>query len=243
MLGLTPLVEPLSIDEAFLDLNGCEGANGAGAAETLARFARRVEREVGVTVSVGLSYCKFLAKMASDLDKPRGFALIRREEAKAWLAPQGVGRLWGVGKAGEQRLERLGFRLIGDLQRVDEWTAAARLGEDGRRLWRLAHGIDARRVSPDRETKSISSETTFDARRQRPGATDAGAARPLRPGGGAAAEGGARRRRRHAQAAPARFQPAHPQPGGPQADPARAKPVRRRPARFSTRSPRARPTG
>ncbi len=162
MQGLTPLVEPLSIDEAFLDLSGCEGANGAGAAETLARFARRVEREVGVTVSVGLSYCKFLAKMASDLDKPRGFALLRREEAKAWLAPQGVGRLWGVGKAGQQRLEKLGFRLIGDLQRVDEATVAARLGDDGRRLWRLAQGIDDRRVSPDRETKSISSETTFD---------------------------------------------------------------------------------
>jgi DNA polymerase-4 len=162
MQRLTPLVEPLSIDEAFLDLSGCEGANGAGAAETLARFARRIEREVGVTVSVGLSYCKFLAKMASDLDKPRGFALLGREEAKAWLAPQGLGRLWGVGKAGERRLERLGFRLIGDLQRVDEGTAAARLGEDGRRLWRLAQGIDERRVSPDRETKSISSETTFD---------------------------------------------------------------------------------
>ncbi len=162
MQGLTPLVEPLSIDEAFLDLTGCEGANGAGAAETLARFARRIEREVGVTVSVGLSYCKFLAKMASDLDKPRGFALIGREEAKAWLAPQSVGRLWGVGKAGERKLERLGFRMIGDLQRVDEGTAAARLGDDGRRLWRLAQGIDERRVSPDRETKSISSETTFD---------------------------------------------------------------------------------
>ena len=162
MQGLTPLVEPLSIDEAFLDLAGCEGANGAGAAETLARFARTVEREVGVTVSVGLSYCKFLAKMASDLDKPRGFALLTREEATAWLAPQGVGRLWGVGKAGEARLERLGFRLIGDLQRVDEWTAAARLGDEGRRLWRLAHGIDERRVSADHETKSISSETTFD---------------------------------------------------------------------------------
>jgi len=96
MQGLTPLVEPLSIDEAFLDLAGCEGANGAGAAETLARFARRVETEVGVTVSVGLSYCKFLAKMASDLDKPRGFQLMRREDAKAWLAPLSVGRLWGV---------------------------------------------------------------------------------------------------------------------------------------------------
>jgi DNA polymerase-4 len=163
MQGLTPLVEPLSIDEAFLDLCGCEGANGADAAETLARFAHRIEREVGVTVSVGLSYCKFLAKMASDLDKPRGFAILRREEAKAWLAPQGVGRLWGVGKAGQKRLEKLGFRLIGDLQRVDEGIAAARLGDDGRRLWRLAQGIDDRRVSPDREMKSISSETTFDA--------------------------------------------------------------------------------
>jgi DNA polymerase-4 len=162
MQGLTPLVEPLSIDEAFLDLTGCEGANGGGAAETLARFARRVEREIGVTVSVGLSYCKFLAKMASELDKPRGFAWLRREEAKAWLAPQGVGRLWGVGKAGEAKLERLGFRLISDLQRIDEKAAAARLGDDGRRLWRLAQGVDERRVSPDRETKSISSETTFD---------------------------------------------------------------------------------
>jgi len=162
MQGLTPLVEPLSIDEAFLDLTGCEGANGGGAAETLARFARRVEQEIGVTVSVGLSYCKFLAKMASELDKPRGFAWLRREEAKAWLAPQGVGRLWGVGRAGEAKLERLGFRLIGDLQRIDEKAAAARLGDDGRRLWRLAQGIDERRVSPDRETKSISSETTFD---------------------------------------------------------------------------------
>ena len=132
MLALTPLVEPVSIDEAFLDLTGCAGSNGASSAETLARFARRVEVEIGVTVSIGLSYCKFLAKLASDLDKPRGFALIGREEAKAWLATQDIGRLWGVGKVGRQRLERLGFRLIGDLQRIDEWDAAARLGEEGR---------------------------------------------------------------------------------------------------------------
>ncbi len=85
-----------------------------------------------MTVSIGLSYCKFLAKLASDLDKPRGFAWLRREEAKAWLATQNIGRLWGVGKVGRQRLERLGFRLIGDLQRIDEWDAATRLGEDGR---------------------------------------------------------------------------------------------------------------
>ena len=162
MRRLTPLVEPLSIDEAFLDLTGCEGANGAGAALTLARFAREVEREVGVGVSVGLSYCKFLAKLASDLDKPRGFSLVPRQEAIALLAPMGVGRLWGVGRIGEQRLERLGLKTIGDLQALGEQAAASRLGEEGRRLWRLARGIDDRRVTPDREAKSVSSETTFD---------------------------------------------------------------------------------
>src|SRR5271156_716001 len=98
MMALTPLVEPLSIDEAFLDLNGCEPSNGAGAAETLARFARRIEVEIGVTVSAGLSYCKFLAKLPSALDKPRGFACLPREEARSWLATQSVERLWGVGR-------------------------------------------------------------------------------------------------------------------------------------------------
>jgi DNA polymerase-4 len=99
----------LSIDEVFLDLTGCERPNGASAAETLTHFARRVEGEIGVTVSVGLSYCKFLAKLASDLDKPRAFALVPRHEAKTSLAPQGVGRLWGVGRTGRERLEGLGF--------------------------------------------------------------------------------------------------------------------------------------
>jgi DNA polymerase-4 len=162
MQKLTPLVEPLSIDEAFLDLTGCEGVNGAPAALALARFAREVEGEIGVTVSVGLSYCKFLAKLASDLDKPRGFFVIGRAEARAVLAPMSVGRLWGVGKVAEARLARLGLTTIGDLQALDEKAAAARLGDDGRRLWRLAQGIDARRVTPDREAKSISSETTFE---------------------------------------------------------------------------------
>ena len=162
MAALTPLVEPLSIDEAFLDLTGCEPSNGAGAGETLVRFARRVEVEIGVTVSVGLSYCKFLAKLASDLNKPRGFACFSREGAKAWLAGQSVARLWGVGRVGRERLERSGFRLIGDLQRIDEREAVLRLGEDGLRLWRLAQGRDDRSVSPQRETKSVSSETTFD---------------------------------------------------------------------------------
>jgi DNA polymerase IV len=162
MMALTPLVEPLSIDEAFLDLTGCDGSNGAGAAETLVRFARQVEAEIGVTVSVGLSYCKFLAKLASDLNKPRGFAHFSRGEAKAWLAQQSVTRLWGVGRVGRERLERLGFHLIGDLQRINEREAMLRLGEDGLRLWRLAQGRDDRAVSAERETKSVSSETTFD---------------------------------------------------------------------------------
>ena len=161
MQRLTPLVEPLSIDEAFLDLTGCEGVHGAGAALTLARFAREVERQVGVTVSIGLSYCKFLAKLASDLDKPRGFSIVAREDATALLAPMGVGRLWGVGKVAEARLARLGLTTIGDLQALDE-AGAARLGEEGLRLWRLARGVDDRRVTPDRETKSLSSETTFE---------------------------------------------------------------------------------
>ncbi len=158
---LTPLVEPLSIDEAFLDLAGCEAALGMAVAPALARFAQRIEREIGVTVSIGLSYCKFLAKFASDLDKPRGFSVIAQNEAVALLAPLSVGRLWGVGEVARLRLERLGFRVIGDLQKIDEAQALARLGEDGRRLWRLSRGIDARKVSSERESKSVSAETTF----------------------------------------------------------------------------------
>ena len=158
---LTPLVEPLSIDEAFLDLAGCEATLGLAVAPALARFALKVEREIGVTVSIGLSYCKFLAKFASDLDKPRGFSVIAQNEAVALLAPLSVGRLWGVGEVARQRLERLGFRVIGDLQKIDEAQALARLGEDGRRLWRLSRGIDARKVSSERESKSVSAETTF----------------------------------------------------------------------------------
>jgi len=159
---LTPLVEPLSIDEAFLDLTGCEPALGVSAAEALARFAIRVENEIGVTVSVGLSYCKFLAKLGSDLDKPRGFTIVRREEALVRLAPMPVGRLWGVGKVAEERLAKLGLRLIGDLQRLDEREAMAKLGDDGRRLWRLARGMDERKVTIGREAKSLSAEVTFE---------------------------------------------------------------------------------
>ena len=124
MQELTPLVEPLSIDEAYLDLTGCEGANGAGAAETLARFARAVEAEIGVTVSVGLSYCKFLAKLASDLDKPRGFSP-RSRGKKRWPGSprRASGGCGASARSGRSGWSGSGFRLIGDLQRIDEWAA------------------------------------------------------------------------------------------------------------------------
>jgi DNA polymerase-4 len=162
MENLTPLVEPLSIDEAFLDLAGCENVHGAPAPAILARLAKRIEDEIGVTVSIGLSYCKFLAKFASELDKPRGYSVIGRAQAIALLAPLSVSRIWGVGAAGQARLNQAGLRLIGDIQALDEATMLRRVGAEGGRLWRLANGVDERRVTPERETKSISSETTFD---------------------------------------------------------------------------------
>jgi DNA polymerase-4 len=161
MFELTPLVEPLSIDEAFMDLTGTERLHRMSPARALAGFARRVESELGITVSIGLSANKFLAKIASDLDKPRGFAVLGREEAAGFLAARPVSFIWGVGKASEKRLQGDGFHLIADLQRADETDLMRRYGVEGRRLWRLARGIDDRTVNPERETKSVSSETTF----------------------------------------------------------------------------------
>ena len=161
MEALTPVVEPLSIDEAFLDLRGTERLHGTSPAVTLARFASRVRDELGITVSVGLSDCKFLAKLASDMDKPRGFTVIGRAEALSRLAPMPVGRIWGVGATMAARLERDGIRLIGQLQRMDEATLAKRYGSMGQRLFRLSRAIDVRDVKPERERKSVSSETTF----------------------------------------------------------------------------------
>ena len=161
MLALTPLVEPLSIDEAFLDLSGTERLHGLPPAKVLARFAADVENKLGITVSIGLSSNKFLAKVASDLDKPRGFAVLSAAEAPAFLAPKPVGFIFGVGKVSAARLARDGFHRIADLQKADEADIMRRYGEEGRRLSRLARGIDARAVNADRETKSVSSETTF----------------------------------------------------------------------------------
>jgi DNA polymerase-4 len=161
MLALTPMVEPLSIDEAFLDLTGTERLHGMIAGKLLARFACEVERDLGITVSIGLSANKFLAKIASDLDKPRGLAVLGAAEAPAFLAPKPVGFIYGVGSVTAARLAKDGFRLIADLQRADERDLMRRYGQDGLRLAQLSRGIDERKVDPVRETKSVSAETTF----------------------------------------------------------------------------------
>jgi DNA polymerase IV len=162
MQALTPLVEPLSIDEAFLDLSGTQRVHGMIPAKVLARFAREVERNIAITVSVGLSCNKFLAKIASDLDKPRGFAALDQADAKTMLADKPVGFIFGVGPATQERLSQRGFRTIADLQRADEIELMKQFPTEGRRLWRLARGIDDRRVVADRGAKTISSETTFE---------------------------------------------------------------------------------
>ncbi|HEX7921516.1 MAG TPA: DNA polymerase IV [Bradyrhizobium sp.] len=162
MQALTPLVEPLSIDEAFLDLSGTQRVHAMIPAKVLAKFARDVERDIGISVSVGLSCNKFLAKIASDLDKPRGFAALDQDEAREMLASKPVGFIYGVGPATQEKLVQRGFRVIADLQRADENELMKQFASEGRRLWRLARGIDDRTVVPDRGAKTISSETTFE---------------------------------------------------------------------------------
>ncbi len=161
MLSTTPRVQPLSIDEAFLDLAGTESVHGGPPARTLALLARRIEREIGVTASIGLSYNKFLAKIASDLDKPRGFAILGRGEALDFLAGKSVGLIWGVGAALQQRLAGDGITTIAELRQRSERELILRYGAIGRRLARFARGEDDRAVDPDAPTKSVSVETTF----------------------------------------------------------------------------------
>ncbi|RDD62740.1 DNA polymerase IV [Ferruginivarius sediminum] len=162
MQDITPLVEPLSIDEAFLDLSGIETLHGGRPARSLARLVLDIERELGVTASIGLSYNKFLAKIASDLDKPRGFAAIGRAEALDFLAEKPVGIISGVGKAMQASLSRDGITRISHLRRYEEIDLIARYGAMGRRLYSFARGVDKRQVEPNAPTKSISAETTFD---------------------------------------------------------------------------------
>jgi DNA polymerase-4 len=158
---LTPLVEPLSIDEAFLDLTGTRALHKGSPAEVLSRFVRDVEEQIGVTISVGLSHNKFLAKVASDLDKPRGFAIIGKAETVTFLAEQPVDLIYGVGKVFSETLRKDGFETIGQLQRAAPEDLMRRYGETGARLAKLARGEDSRAVSSDGEMKTVSSETTF----------------------------------------------------------------------------------
>lgn len=163
MEALTPAVEPLSLDEAFLDLTGTARLHGAPPALVLAGLAKSVEAEIGVTLSVGLSHNKFLAKIASDLDKPRGFALIGVAETADFLRDRPVGLIWGVGGATQAALESAGIRTFADLRRWERRDLHARFGSFGERLWQLARGEDDRCVNPRAPVKSISNETTFAA--------------------------------------------------------------------------------
>ncbi|MCT4655376.1 MAG: DNA polymerase IV [Cohaesibacter sp.] len=161
MQALTPLVEPLSIDEAFLDLTGTDKLHHAYPALTLARFAKATEEEIGITVSVGLSHNKFLAKVASDLEKPKGFSIIGKEETTNFLKDKPISLIWGVGAVSQKKLAQEGFHTIGQLQETDATILAKRFGTLGLRLSKLARGEDDRSVSPSQGAKSISSETTF----------------------------------------------------------------------------------
>ena len=160
-LSATERIEPLSLDEAYLDLGDEHRAEAPSAAEALAVIAKRVENEVGITVSIGLSCNKFLAKLASELDKPRGFSVIGRKESQAFLASLPVRKIHGVGAVTARRMEQGGLVTIGDLQALKEQELVARFGKFGHRLAQYARGEDDRSVTPYRPVKSISAETTF----------------------------------------------------------------------------------
>ena len=161
MEELTPSIEPLSLDEAFLDLSGTQRLHGAPPAVMLARLTRRMERELGITGSVGLSHNKFLAKVASDLDKPRGFSVIGKAETADFLKDKPVRLIWGVGTASQAALDKAGIRTFSDLLRWERDDLIARFGSMGDRLWHLARGQDRRRVTRNAPMKSVSNETTF----------------------------------------------------------------------------------
>lgn len=161
MQDLTPLVEPLSIDEAFLDLTGTKRLHGYSPAQSLIRLQNRVLDEVGVTVSVGLSYNKFLAKTASDLDKPFGFSVLGKADAMDFLENKPVGFIFGVGPAFARSLGEAGIHTIKDVRKRSDTDMMKRFGESGLRLARLSRAEDFRRVNPESERKSVSSETTF----------------------------------------------------------------------------------
>jgi Nucleotidyltransferase/DNA polymerase involved in DNA repair len=161
MAELTPDVEPLSLDEAFMDLTGTTKLHGHPPAVMLARLVKRMREELHLTGSIGLSHNKFLAKIASDMDKPRGFSVIGEAETMDFLAEKPVSLIWGVGRATQSALEKAGIRTFTDLRRWEKDDLHTRFGSMGDRLWHLARGQDSRRVSAHRPVKSISNETTF----------------------------------------------------------------------------------
>jgi DNA polymerase-4 len=161
MRDLTPLVEPVSIDEAYLDLSGTERLHGAPPAVSMMRLQKRVETEMNLTVSVGLASNKFLAKTASEADKPRGFFALSIDEAAEYLARQSVRVIGGVGAQFEKKLAGDGIQTVGDIQKIDVKTLVRRYGEAGLWLHNCAFGRHERKVDPDGERKSVSSETTL----------------------------------------------------------------------------------
>jgi DNA polymerase IV len=158
---ISDCIEPVSLDEAYLDLTEGHHLGARLPAQSLAEASLRIEREIGITVSVGLSYNKFLAKLASDLQKPRGFSAIGRAEARDFVAGLPVGKIHGVGQATAERMAQQGFNLVSDLQGLTEREFTARFGKFGERLFQFVNGEDDRRVTPDRPTKSVSAENTF----------------------------------------------------------------------------------
>ena len=161
MDDLTPVIEPLSLDEAFLDLTGTQRLHKAPPAVLLCQLLKRMENDLGLTGSVGLSHNKFLAKIASDLDKPRGFSVIGKGDTAAFLKGKPVRMIWGVGAATQAHLDAAGIRTFDDLARWDRKDLHQRFGAIGDRLWHLARGEDYRRVNPNEPMRSISAETTF----------------------------------------------------------------------------------
>jgi DNA polymerase-4 len=158
--SFTPLVEPLSLDEAFLDVTASEQLFGSAA--TIARqIKERIYQETQLTASAGIASTKFVAKIASDLKKPNGLVEVAEEQILPFLHPLPVTRLWGVGKVTARTLHSLGIQTIGDLARFSRETLVARFGANGEHLFQLAHGIDPRPVEPEQEIKSIGEEETF----------------------------------------------------------------------------------
>ena len=161
MSELSPMIEPLSLDEAFIDLTGTEKLHGAPPAIMLARLVKRMEDEIGISGSIGLSHNKFLAKLASDLDKPRGFSIISQRETLDLLAPLPIKKIWGAGPVLQRKLQSDGIQTFADLRRRDLKVLVKRYGTMGNRLWHLARGLDHRSITTREPVKTISKEITF----------------------------------------------------------------------------------